>query len=118
MTGKRSKLVRWAPHQSVLPMEIKQADHHYKIIELTDENQLNREGSVMNHCVGGYTYKCTDEASSIWSLREFVNGTWFSLVTIELEGRHIVQARGPFNATPTPEQRKLIRAWKRRENLV
>ena len=118
MTGKRSILVRWATHSSVLPMEIKQADHHYKIIELTDENQLNREGAVMNHCVGGYTYKCTDEASSIWSLREYINGSWYSLVTIELEGSQIVQARGPFNATPTPEQRKLIRAWKRRENLL
>ncbi len=118
MTGKRSKLISWAPHPNVLPMELKQADHHYKIIELTDENQLNREGAVMNHCVGGYTYKCTDTSSSIWSLREYKDGTWFSLVTIELDGCQIVQARGPFNATPTPEQRKLIRAWKRRENLV
>ncbi|MBX2871227.1 MAG: PcfJ domain-containing protein, partial [Saprospiraceae bacterium] len=118
MTGKRSKLVRWAAHPSVLPMEIKQADRHYKIVELTDENQLSREGAVMNHCVGGYTYKCTDECGSIWSLREYLNGAWYSLVTIELQERQIVQARGPFNATPTAEQRKLIRAWKRRENLV
>lgn len=118
MTGKRAKLIRWAPHSSVLPMELKQADHHYKIVELTDENQLNREGAIMNHCVGGYTYKCVDESSSIWSLRECIDGTWFSLVTIELEGAQIVQARGPFNATPTPEQRKVIRAWKKREGLV
>lgn len=118
MTGKRSKLISWAPHPSVRPMELKQADFQYKIIELTDENQLNREGSVMNHCVGGYTYKCTDEDGSIWSLREYRNGTWYSLVTIELEGSQIVQARGPFNAAPTPEQRKLIRAWKKREGLT
>lgn len=118
MTGKRSKLISWPPHPKVRPMEVKQADYHYKIIELTDENQLNREGAVMNHCVGGYTYKCTDTTSSIWSLREYKNGAWFSLVTIELDGAQVVQARGPFNATPTPEQRKLIRAWKRRENLL
>ncbi len=118
MTGKRSKLIRWAPHSKVLPMELKQADHHYKIVELTDENQLNREGAIMNHCVGGYTYKCVDEDGSIWSLREYKDGTWYSLVTIELEGSQIVQARGPFNATPTPEQRKIIRAWKKREGLV
>jgi|GEM_PF-3682123 len=117
MTGKRSKLVRWAAHSSVGPMEIKQADRHYKIVELTDENQLNREGAVMNHCVGGYSAKCTTSTSSIWSLREYINGTWFSLVTIELEDRQVIQARGPFNATPTPEQRKLIRTWKRRENI-
>lgn len=117
MTGKKSQLIRWAAHPSVGPMELKQADRHYKIVELTDENQLNREGAVMNHCVGGYTYKCTDTTSSIWSLREYINGSWFSLVTIELEERRVVQARGPFNATPTPEQRKLIRAWKRRENI-
>lgn len=118
MMGKRTKVISWAPHPKIRPMEVKQADYHYKIIELTDENQLNREGSVMNHCVGGYTYKCTDADGSIWSLREYRNGTWFSLVTIELDGAQIVQARGPFNATPTPEQRKLIRAWKQRENLV
>lgn len=111
------RVTSWKPHTSILPMEVRGPDRHYKIIELTDELQLDREGSVMNHCVGSYVGRCTHEDISIWSLRENRNGTWYSLVTIEVECSQIVQARGPFNTVPIPEHRKLIRVWRQRENM-
>lgn len=110
-------LLNWKSHHQIQPIEIKRAESAYKIIELTDEKQLEREGSVMNHCVGTYINRCMYDNSSIWSLREYRNSNWYSLVTIEIERNQIVQARAAFNATPTAEYRKIIRSWASREKI-
>ena len=112
-----NRFINWKSHHQIQPLEIKRAESAYKIIELTDEKQLEREGSVMNHCVGTYAYKCMNHHSSIWSLREYRNSNWYSLVTIEIERNQIVQARATFNATPTAEYRKIIRNWANREKI-
>lgn len=112
-----NKLLNWKSHGEIQPLEIKRAESAYKIIELTDEKQLEREGSVMNHCVGTYVHKCMNDDSSIWSLREYRDSNWYSLVTIEIEQNQIVQARAAFNATPTAEYRKIIRVWASREKI-
>lgn len=109
--------LNWRSHQKIQPFEVKRDAHAYKIVELTDEKQLEREGSVMNHCVGTYVYKCMNAYSSIWSLREYRNSNWYSLVTIEVEENQIVQARAAFNATPTAVSRKIIREWASREKI-
>lgn len=112
-----NKHLNWKSHHRIQPLELKRDAHAYKIVELTDEKQLEREGSVMNHCVGSYVYKCINAHSSIWSLREFRDRNWYSLVTIEVEENQIVQARAAFNATPTAVSRKIIRDWANREKI-
>lgn len=112
-----NQYINWGSHHKIQPFEVKRDAHAYKIVELTDEKQLEREGSVMNHCVGSYAYKCINAHSSIWSLREYRNSNWYSLVTIEVEENQIVQARGAFNATPTAVSRRIIREWANREKI-
>lgn len=105
---KRRRLGAWKPHRSVKPYE----NHPYKIIELTNRQMLENEGLIMNHCVGSYYGKCLSGNCSIWSLRQFKNDSWYSLVTIELDKRkNMIQASARFNATPSREHREIIDVW-------
>jgi hypothetical protein len=92
----------------------------WKIIELTNRNQLAEEGRNMRHCVGTYAEACLQRHSSIWSIRELrLSGQWYSVATIEVsvKSRWIVQFYGRHNATPTPELRQRMERWAEREEL-
>lgn len=120
------KAIQWAAHNGIRPLEPRKArkgstfiaEHTLKIIELTDEHQLNREGQQMRHCVATYAVRCQRKVCSVWSLREFEKGQWRSRVTIEISrDRRIVQARGRFNAVPKERFAKAIENWANREGL-
>lgn len=117
---RKAKLVTyWAPHSRINSFE--QGHKHgkwYRIIELTNENLLSREGSIMGHCVGSYSNYCKSGTTSIWSLRQLKKEKWYSLVTIEIRGDTIVQARGQFNSKPTADHRKIIDDWAKKEGIV
>ncbi|MGK0388973.1 MAG: hypothetical protein ACI94Y_001706 [Maribacter sp.] len=105
---KKEKLGIWKAHSSIKPYE----NQPYKIVELTNKQMLQQEGLIMNHCVGSYSGRCLSGEYSIWSLREFKNRTWYSLVTIELDKKkNMVQTSARFNATPSREHRKIIEVW-------
>jgi hypothetical protein len=89
----------------------------FKVVELCTRAELAQEGARMNHCVASYEDKCKTMPLSIWSLRQFRNDRWHSLVTIELFGKEIRQARGRFNASPSPQEEMKIRQWADREGL-
>ncbi|MFK7934521.1 MAG: PcfJ domain-containing protein [Saprospiraceae bacterium] len=120
------KIISWKKSSSIHPLESmlfskKRAYGlavHVKIVELTDENQLEREGQQMRHCVGGYVPQCRNRQSSIWSLRELNNKQWTSRMTIEVSRkRTVVQARARFNATPAREYQEVLKLWMEREGL-
>ncbi|MEM6378085.1 MAG: PcfJ domain-containing protein [Bacteroidota bacterium] len=108
----------WGKHGTIQPFKVQyQGKHPFKIVELTSAQELSFEGSAMNHCVGTYTDACVNYDVSIWSLREYKKLKWYSCVTIEIAGKSIRQARGPFNANPTPEHNQIIRKWAEKEKL-
>lgn len=72
----------------------------------------------MGHCVGSYSNYCKSGTTSIWSLRQLKKEKWYSLVTIEIRGDTIVQARGQFNSKPTADHRKIIDDWAKKEGIV
>ena len=72
----------------------------------------------MHHCVGTYADLCRSGNISIWSLRQFRNQKWYSIVTIELNRNAIVQARAAMNANPIKEHKELIEKWAKKEQLV
>jgi hypothetical protein len=93
----------------------------WKIVELTNRNQLAEEGRCMRHCVGTYAEACLQRHSSIWSIRELrLSGEWHSVATIEVrvKSRSIVQFYGRHNATPPQELRQRLEQWVEREGLT
>jgi len=92
----------------------------YKIVQLKNNWELNLEGEMMGHCVGGYSHQCAYGSTSIWSLRKVLqNGKEKRLVTIEVEkrSRSIRQAQGRCNSNPNDLCKVLIRQWKE-ERLI
>ena len=116
---RRARLVtHWPSHSRIKPFEM--GHNHgkwYRIVEITDESSLSREGSIMGHCVGSYSNYCKAGSVSIWSLRQYKKEKWYSLVTIEIRSDEIVQARGQFNANPTTDHQKIIESWAKQEGI-
>ena len=83
----------------------------HEFIQLKNAYDLALEGATMHHCVGSYVWRCMNGTTSIWSLRQLEKNKTVSLVTVEVAGRRIVQARAPYNALPSAEERALIQKW-------
>ena len=83
----------------------------YFITKITTENDLKLEGSLLEHCVGGYYYKIKNKESEIFSLR---NPAGKPEVTIETSIDHyqFKQTFGRNNAQPNSTQTSMINEWK------
>ena len=83
----------------------------YFIYQLTTEDELKKEGSDLNHCVGGYFSKVKDGSSKIFSLRSSSNK---AILTIETSPDlfRFIQTFGYSNAQPNSDQTSMINEWK------
>lgn len=90
-------------------------DARFLIVPLTSTRDLKEEGEAMKHCVGGYSGKCVEGISRIFSIRN--PGTGKRLATLELVRQRgkdkaptgewrIAQVRGPCNAAVEEEVKK------------
>jgi len=73
--------------------------------KLTTKSQLDREGQVMQHCVGSYYDEVKRGGTTIYSLRD-ANGR--PHVTIEVKRKRVEQAKGKQNATPAKKYQKYV----------
>lgn len=91
----------------------------WHMVELTDNDQLRKEGAALHHCVGSYARLCCQGNSSIWSLRMRRGEKIRSVITVEIDPkkRAIIQARGRANRPPSGKPRLLLREWAIREGL-
>ncbi|MCH9648636.1 MAG: PcfJ domain-containing protein [Deltaproteobacteria bacterium] len=95
----------------------------WTIQELLSINALRNEGRTMGHCIASYAGSCASGRSSVWTLRlrEPEGDQWKEVrhLTIEVrpQDRVIVEARGRFNAYPTPQQMRILQQWTQQENL-
>jgi hypothetical protein len=70
----------------------------FVVMQLTSEAALNREGKVMQHCVGSYARLVENEDVIIYSLRDSSNNPH---VTIEVDNsRKVQQIKGKQNDAP------------------
>jgi len=90
----------------------------YRIMQLTNNFAIQREGEVMRHCVGSYLHRCESGDTSIWSLTATTNSGVKPLLTIQVHnGETIVQVRGKTNSMPGVDESKIVRQWAKREKL-
>jgi hypothetical protein len=118
----------WRPMADVQPFEIKrsiarEAPSRWTIVERRSHAQLAFDGRILRHCVGSYWRRCAAERSSIFALRQhlWVENTErsFPRITIEVNRatRRIVQARGRWNRSLAPFERRIIAEWAGRNRL-
>jgi hypothetical protein len=84
----------------------------YEVSQIRKAIDLYLEGQYLRHCV--YTYKayCNQQKCSIFSLKKRAeNEAKIHLITLEIRGKHIVQAKGKFNRLPNENERTVIHLW-------
>lgn len=91
----------------------------WQLMELTNSEQLRREGQALHHCVASYTGACCRGISSIWSLRLWKGEKARHLLTVEvdLKRRAVIQARGLANRPASGKLRQILHGWAVRERL-
>ncbi|QIA28590.1 hypothetical protein [Phage f2b1] len=89
----------------------------YKIITPEVPKDLVREGNVLGHCVGSYIKKVVRGTSTIMFLRDKLDET-HPLVTVEIKGGAVTQARGKMNERPTVDQIQVVNRFAKKYELA
>lgn len=85
----------------------------YVIICPESTQAVKDEAVQQNHCVASYIQDVIDGKCNILFMREKENPTK-SLITIELRGTTVIQARGKFNRDMTKEEEEVIKKYEER----
>ena len=91
----------------------------WTITELLNGDALVNEGREMRHCIATYARSCANGHSSVWSMQcENAEGRE-RVLTIEVRpsARTVMEARGRFNAAPTPQAMRILRQWTEKAGL-
>jgi hypothetical protein len=75
-----------------------------------------REGTSLNHCVGSYVDKIISGDCYICFLRS-VSSRDVSLVTLEIKGTSLIQAKGSYNRSLRSEEFVFLRKFCKEKNL-
>lgn len=92
-------------------------EKEFFVEELNSAKELAEEGRLQSHCVYSYISKCASGCCTVVSLRVNEFETIKSLVTIEIVGNKIVQARRKANMNPTAYEHNLIKKYADKFNL-
>jgi hypothetical protein len=91
----------------------------WMITELLNRDELIDEGRAMSHCIATYARSCASGRSSVWSMKcEDADGR-NRVLTIEVRpsSRMVMEARGRFNAAPTPQAMRILNQWTEKAGL-
>lgn len=86
-------------------------NQEYSVIIPAGIEDLVREGSLLNHCVGSYAEDIAEGLAAVVFLRKN-NALKTPLVTIEINKNRIVQAKGKSNSNPQPEERQFLEEYR------
>lgn len=86
------------------------SDDTYQIVIPTGVNDIIEEGQKLFHCVKGYAERHMKGATTILFMRS-CDCPNTRLITIEINGKKIVQNRGMANRPPTKQEQKFIDKW-------
>lgn len=88
----------------------------YMIVVPNESVDLVTEGNVLGHCVGSYIKQVNEGRTQIMFLR--LRGKESDpLVTVEVRGEEITQARGRSNRIPTQQEKQAIQTFAKRKEL-
>jgi hypothetical protein len=111
---------RWKPMLGSLSLNTS-----WKIEELCSVEDLKAEGKAMRHCVAGYTRRCRQGSSAIFSVRRLLtdfDGSTKSISYATLEvhpcQRKIVQIRAFGNRPANQTIMNFVREWARKTGLI
>lgn len=84
-------------------------DNGFTIVDVDTEHDLETEGDLMGHCVGGYCDDVAEGIMTIYSLRDKRNKPH---ATIEVtDSGFVEQIKGKGNDAPAEKYRGMIRQW-------
>lgn len=86
------------------------------VIVPNNSKEVISEGTSLNHCVGSYIEKILKEQTYIFFLRK-TEKKEESLITLELIGNKITQAKGSYNRLMTEEERKFMQKYCNQLNI-
>lgn len=90
----------------------------YRIVRLLSTTALDREGSMMGHCVGsgGYDRALKADSERFFSLRDPKNRPHVTM-QVKVATKTVYQARGKQNAYPLPKYAKMVAAFAKKEGF-
>ena len=91
-------------------------DGKYMIVYPKDTTEIKLEGSNLSHCVASYIKDVIDGKTRILFLRKKENPDE-SLVTIEIKGSDIIQARGYLNRDPIDAEKEFLLKYVKKMGL-
>ncbi|HEY3333224.1 MAG TPA: hypothetical protein VGK19_24530 [Capsulimonadaceae bacterium] len=98
----------------------------WDVVQLLNNKELLNEGRKQRHCVYSYVNYCLSGRTAIFSLRRYPkavshcepDGTFvyhrlseLTRITIEVQGRAVVQARGNLNRALEPYEKDVLKIW-------
>lgn len=83
---------------------------NYQIVIPKGVNDIVAEGSALCHCVKGYAKRHIEGKTTILFMRNCSKPDT-RLITIEINGKNIVQNRGKSNRAPTKQEQAFIDEW-------
>jgi hypothetical protein len=89
----------------------------YSIILPKESNDLIKEGDSLSHCVASYINDVADGLCKILFMRK-TDEIEKSLITIEVRGNKIMQAKGVSNRKPKENEDIFIKQWASTKGLV
>lgn len=84
-----------------------------EVPQLPDD--LKNEGKILSHCVGSYIERVMKGETQIIFLRKQEG---IPMVTLEVRGKVLIQARGYANRGITKEEQKFIKTYAKEKNLL
>lgn len=114
-TKKKFDLSLSKPSYQMLAFEDKKED--FSIILPKEAKELIKEGNELSHCVSSYVEDIMNDKCKIFFLRN-KEEIEKPLVTIEVRGFNIRQARGFGNRAVSEEQKEFIKKWAEKKTLV
>lgn len=90
----------------------------FVILAPESPDDLVKEGNQLSHCVASYVKDVINGRCKIYFLRNKGEEMDKPLVTIEVRGLNIRQAKGKGNRQVTPEQKEFITQWAREKDLI
>lgn len=132
--AKLGSFLDWAGMQ-MDEWDVETYTHIANVVEITNNNDLYKEGKKQRHCVYSYVERCRAGYCSIFSLRVFkrvkvggaenpndifVKGNEEGRITIEVNRNSgkVVQARGFGNRLPNPDEVKFITQWAGTKGII
>ena len=83
------------------------------IVIPSSSKDIIKEGTDLNHCVSSYVERILKKETYIFFLRKKEDKEK-SLITLELKGNKITNAKGSYNRLPTEEEMKFLEGYSKK----